>query len=477
MTYPMPASSVGELLDALAGIAHVEGGQLVIDDDRPSASAASTSAVWSATFSEEHPDVIEVARWLIWEASQLLGSPSASIHELYMARGRGEVSGFTVPAVNIRTQVFDMAGAMCRAAESIDAGTIIFELARSEQEYTYQRPGEYITSVLAGCIGAGWQGPVFVQGDHYQFNAKKYAADPEATTEAITAPDPRGDRRRLRQHRHRLVDAGRSGAADRRSSSSARTTSARRRCRRSSARSSRPTRRSASAARSARSASRTRPRRSCAPTSTAIATTLRELAGRRAGPFQGQRPDRHHRTAACRCPAAAWRRSRSTSGRSSDCRRWPASTAWPAPSSTAPRRCPTSCSTASRRSRRPRSTSRPASRTCSTSTRRSRATCWPRSRAGAIANTADERKDGESDDQFLYKTRKKALGPYKRQLWELPGKDEIIAGQESKLRYLFEQLAIAGTRELVERYVNPAKRSMPAPEALLALEAAERFSG
>ena len=132
--------------------------------------------MWTATFSEQ-TDVVDAARWIIWEASQQLGVASASIYELYMARGRGEVSGFTVPAVNLRTQVFDMARVMCHAAQAIDAGTIIFELARSEQEYTYQRPGEYITSVLAGCIAAGWQGPVFVQGDHYQFNAKKYAAD------------------------------------------------------------------------------------------------------------------------------------------------------------------------------------------------------------------------------------------------------------------------------------------------------------
>jgi len=95
------------------------------------------------------------------------------------------VHGFTVPAVNLRTQVFDMALTMCRAADELDAGTIVFELARSEQEYTYQRPGEYITSVLAGCLAAGWHGPVFVQGDHYQFNAAKYKADPEATAEGI----------------------------------------------------------------------------------------------------------------------------------------------------------------------------------------------------------------------------------------------------------------------------------------------------
>ena len=184
MAYPNPAQSVGELMRALEGSAHVEDGRLVIDDEHAFRADGVRQAVWSATFSPE-PCVIEAARWVIWEASQALGALSASIHDLYMARGRGEVHGFTVPAVNLRTQVFDMAATMCRASQEIDSGAMIFELARSEQEYTFQRPGEYITSVLAGCIAAGWQGPVFVQGDHYQFNAKKYAEDPEATTDAI----------------------------------------------------------------------------------------------------------------------------------------------------------------------------------------------------------------------------------------------------------------------------------------------------
>ncbi|MEO6350291.1 MAG: aldolase, partial [Candidatus Limnocylindrales bacterium] len=184
MSYPTPAMTVADLLDVLVGTARVTDSGLVIDDEGTFRAQTVRNLAWAATFSPE-PAVIEAARWLIWEASQILGAPSASIQDLYMARGRGEVGGFTVPAVNIRTQVFDMAGAMCRAAESLDAGAFIFELARSEQEYTFQRPGEYITSVLAGCLHAGWRGPVFVQGDHYQFNAGKYAADPEATTEAI----------------------------------------------------------------------------------------------------------------------------------------------------------------------------------------------------------------------------------------------------------------------------------------------------
>ena len=50
---------------------------------------------------EHAAGAVEAARWIVWEASQLLGCPSASIHELYMARGRGEISGFTVPAINL----------------------------------------------------------------------------------------------------------------------------------------------------------------------------------------------------------------------------------------------------------------------------------------------------------------------------------------------------------------------------------------
>ena len=110
MAYPTPATSVAELLGMLTGIAHVDGDRLVIDDERRFRDEGVRAAAWSATFSDD-ADVIEAARWIIWEAAQLLGSPSASIYDLYMARGRGEVHGFTVPAVNLRTQVFDMAAA------------------------------------------------------------------------------------------------------------------------------------------------------------------------------------------------------------------------------------------------------------------------------------------------------------------------------------------------------------------------------
>jgi hypothetical protein len=82
------------------------------------------------------------------------------------------------------------------------------------------------------------------------------------------------------------------------------------------------------------------------------------------------------------------------------------------------------------------------------------------------ANTADERKQGQTDEQFLYTTRKKALGPLKRQLWELDTKAEILADQEKKVRFLMEKLKVQDSRSMVERYIDAPRRSRPLPAAL-----------
>ena len=89
--------------------------------------------------------------------------------------------------------------------------------------------------------------------------------------------------------------------------------------------------------------------------------------------------------------------------------------------------------------------------------------------AWCFTNTIDERKPDETDEQFIYKTRKKALGPFKRQLWELPTKDEILADQQKELSFLFDQLKVGGTKEYVARYVDALERHQPLPEALAAV--------
>ena len=137
-----------------------------------SALASDSSAGWS--------------RYLIRAAALELGVYAASIHELYLARGRGDVPmTFTTPAFNLRALSFHAASAMFRAANKINAGAFIFELARSEMSYTAQRPSEYATNILAAAVAEGFVGPVFIQGDHFQVSAKKYMAEPQAELKAV----------------------------------------------------------------------------------------------------------------------------------------------------------------------------------------------------------------------------------------------------------------------------------------------------
>src|SRR5467141_2685478 len=148
-------------------------------------SAKIDALVRQAVFGSE--DEKAHARWMIWEMGQQAGVRPASIHDLYLARGRGEVPPFTTPAMNVRILSYDAGRAIFRAAKQLDAGAIICEIARSEIAYTDQRPAEYVAVMTAAALREGFTGPLFIQGDHVQVNAKKYAADPEAELQALRA--------------------------------------------------------------------------------------------------------------------------------------------------------------------------------------------------------------------------------------------------------------------------------------------------
>lgn len=108
------------------------------------------------------------ARYQIWNLAQERGIVPASINDLYMARGRGELPGnFAVPAVNLRGMAYDMARAVFDVANKRRIGALICELARSEMGYCDQPPGEYGSAVMAGALRAGWSGPLFIQCDHF----------------------------------------------------------------------------------------------------------------------------------------------------------------------------------------------------------------------------------------------------------------------------------------------------------------------
>jgi len=118
-----------------------------------------------------------ICHWVVLEAANKFGIIPSSIQTLYEARARHNLTHFTVPAINLRTLTYDSARAVFRAAEKINAGPFIFEIARSEIGYTGQRPLEYSSFVILAAIREGFRGPVFIQGDHFQVKAKNFLQD------------------------------------------------------------------------------------------------------------------------------------------------------------------------------------------------------------------------------------------------------------------------------------------------------------
>ena len=139
--------------------------------------------VRTAVFSTNADEKAEARKQIHLRARQN-GAISSSILPLYRALGRNEIARkFTVPAFNIRALTYDVARALFRAAMRNNVGPFIFEIARSEIGYTEQRPAEYAACVLAAAIAENYKGPVFIQGDHFQASAKKWGSEEGKTGE------------------------------------------------------------------------------------------------------------------------------------------------------------------------------------------------------------------------------------------------------------------------------------------------------
>jgi len=460
---PYVAVTVPELLERLGTAAHLDHGRLVIDDEAAFRLDPIRDLAWTAAFAPEGPTVA-AAQWLIHEAARVLGAHSASIHELYMARGRGELHGFTVPAINLRAQTFDMARTVYETAASNDVGAVILELARSEQTYTFQRPIDYSTAVLAGAMAAGWRGPVFIQGDHYQFNAKKYAQDPEAMTQEIE----RACRLAI-DAGYRNIDIDSSTLVDL----------------------SKPTRDEQQHENYLRAAELTALIRSLETDGVTISVggeigevgkensneeeLLAYLQGYRrelderspgaigiskvsvqTGTSHGGVPLPDGSVAAVKLDFDVLKRlgevarSHGLAGAVQHgastlpdelFHRFPAV-------ETAEIHLATGFQNAM--------FEHPAFP----------AALHREIEAWVFANAVDERKPGQTDEQFIYTTRKKAIGPFKRQLWDLPSKDEILATQAEKLSFLYHELGVDNSRAMVERFVSPREFHRPLPDAL-----------
>ena len=140
--------------------------------------------VYNAVFHEDERQR-GVTRALIKEIANQVGAVASSIQGLYDAMGRGEVSGFSVPAVNIRGMTYDIARALFRTGIKNRSGAFLFEIAKSEIGYTFQEPAEFAVVVIAAAIKEGWEGPLFIQGDHFQLKAKNFISDPDKEVNGV----------------------------------------------------------------------------------------------------------------------------------------------------------------------------------------------------------------------------------------------------------------------------------------------------
>lgn len=135
---------------------------------------------------EDRSGAQQSARFEIWKLAQDAGIYHASINDLYMAIGRGEVAQkFTVPAMNLRGMTYDLARAAFRAAKKLAVGPMLFEIARSEMGYTNQPPHEYALTIMGAALREGWSGPIFIQGDHFQAKAAEMGVPKDGEIEAI----------------------------------------------------------------------------------------------------------------------------------------------------------------------------------------------------------------------------------------------------------------------------------------------------
>lgn len=449
----------------VGGAVRVDNGHVVVTREQELASPAMDALVREAVFGQGQAR--DHARWLIWEIGQEVGVRAASINDLYLARGRGDApGGWTVPAMNVRGMTYDTARSIFRTAIRLNVGAFILEIARSEIAYTDQRPSEYVAVLLAAALREGFRGPVFIQGDHFQVNAKKFAVDPsgevaavkQLALEAVTAGFYNID-----VDTSTLVDISKASLDEQ--------------------------------------------QRLNYEQAVEITSYIREIepddvtisVGGEIGEVGGHNSNIHelrafmkgyNRTLRERLGKKAVGLSKISvqtgtshggvvlpDGKIADVnldlealeelsrvaqKEYGLAGAVQHGASTLPDDAFTAF---------------PRVGCCeihlATNFQNLLYDQLPADTRQKIYkwlddNAADERKPKDSPDQFYYKTRKKALGPFKRELWDLPEpvRGALARVYDQKFAFLFEQLAVVGTADLVKKWVSPAEQHRRAPDGL-----------
>ncbi len=441
-------------------------GKVTVHDESAIASPAMDKLAYTAVFGDQ--DERDDARWLIWEIGQAVGVRAASIHDLYKARGKGQCGGFTVPAMNIRGMAYDTGRSVFRQAVKLKVGALILEIARSEIAYTDQRPAEYVSVMLAAAMREGFRGPVFIQGDHFQVNAKKFAVDPvtevngvkQLAREAIAAGFYNID-----VDTSTLVDLSKPDLEEQ--------------------------------------------QRANYEQGVELASTVRELEpegvtisiGGEIGEVGTENSTVEELVAYMEgFNQTLNKRKRGTEGLSKISVQSGTTHGGVVLADGSIADVKIDFETLARLSKVAREKyglagavqhgastlpddafhNFPRTETAEIHLATNFQTMlfdnMPRELRDEIyewlrQNAKDERKPGDSDEQFFYKTRKKAIGPFKKRMWELPAdvKARLAKAYDQKFAFLFTQLAVVNTRDTVDRFVKAVDQHKPQPHPDLAV--------
>ena len=400
------------------------------------------------------------ARKTIHLEARRRGAVPSSIYPFYKAIARGETGRFTVPAFNIRALTYDSARALFRAAMKHDVGAFLFEIARSEIGYTEQRPAEYSACVLGAAIAEGFRGPVFIQGDHFQASAKKWATA-EGRAAELKALESLIDEAIAAEFYN--IDIDTSTLVDL----------------------SKPTREEQQRANYENTAHLTKVIRERQPRGIEVSVggeigevgkyntqpdevraymdgLERHLEGVRGiskisvqtGTSHGGVPLPDGSIAQAKIDFEVLRKTTEI------CRtEYHIAGSVQHGASTLPE---------SVFNKFPEAEAVEIHLATGFQNMILDAPSFPEElkeqiRKFCFENAADERKDGETDEQFVYKTRKKALGPFKKQMWTMPAdaKQPIVDALQEKFEFLMERLGVHGTRDVVNKYVPISGSALP----------------
>jgi len=167
---------LNELLNSLGGILKINRDGLEILNKEKVVSDIIDELAYNAALNE-NKDLKDISCWLIREIAYDFDIIPSSIQNLYEARSRNEYKDITIPAINLRGLTYDLAKALIRTAKRNNSLSFIFEIAKSEIGYTQQRPVEYVALVLAAAIKEHFKGPIFIQADHVQVKDKNFKED------------------------------------------------------------------------------------------------------------------------------------------------------------------------------------------------------------------------------------------------------------------------------------------------------------